>query len=100
MRGSRSALAVMLLMTSSAASAAETITYSYDARGRLTQVKHAGSVNDGLQTSYTLDKADNRMSVAVSGGGTAIGVTAPTSPCLAVVPLGGAFRSIPCSRSP
>jgi YD repeat-containing protein len=42
------------------ASAAETITYTYDARGRLVQVQRAGTVNDGLQTSYTIDKADNR----------------------------------------
>ena len=39
--------------------AAETITYSYDARGRLVQVQRTGPVNK--TTSYTLDKADNRL---------------------------------------
>jgi hypothetical protein len=49
-----------MLLSSAAAFAAETITYTSDARGRLVQVQHAGTVNNGLQTSYTLDEADNR----------------------------------------
>ncbi|WP_253201217.1 RHS repeat domain-containing protein [Sphingomonas quercus] len=47
--------------------AAETITYSYDAQGRLVQVAHSGSVNNGQATTYAHDNADNRTSVAVSG---------------------------------
>ncbi|HEV2078769.1 MAG TPA: hypothetical protein VGR19_02565 [Allosphingosinicella sp.] len=39
--------------------AAETISYSYDVRGRLVQVQRTGPVNN--TTSYTLDKADNRL---------------------------------------
>lgn len=49
-----------LLVLGAAAYAAETITYSYDARGRLIAVAHAGGPSAGLTTSYTLDKADNR----------------------------------------
>jgi hypothetical protein len=45
----------------------ETITYTYDARGRLTNVTHAGSVNNNLQANYTYDKADNRETVNVTG---------------------------------
>ena len=45
----------------------ETITYTYDARGRLTNVSHAGSVNNNVQTNYTYDKADNRQTVNVTG---------------------------------
>jgi YD repeat-containing protein len=45
----------------------ETITYTYDARGRLTNVSHAGSVNTNVQTNYTYDKADNRGTVNVTG---------------------------------
>ena len=45
----------------------ETINYSYDARGRLTNVTHAGSVNNNLQANYTYDKADSRVTVNVTG---------------------------------
>jgi len=55
-----------LLSIVSAASASETITYVYDARGRLVQVVRSGTVNDGVTTNYTIDKADNRTNVTVS----------------------------------
>ena len=45
----------------------ETINYTYDARGRLTNVTHAGSVNNNLQANYTYDKAENRVTVNVTG---------------------------------
>ena len=45
----------------------ETINYTYDARGRLTNVTHAGSVNNNLIANYTYDKADNRLTVNVTG---------------------------------
>lgn len=47
--------------------ASETITYSYDALGRLTDTAHAGGVNGGLASHYQLDPADNRMQVTVTG---------------------------------
>ena len=80
------ATALAALLTASAARAATTyvyddlgrlvqatydsgnqITYTYDARGRLTNVSHAGSVNNNLQANYTYDKADNRETVNVTG---------------------------------
>ena len=51
---------LFLTLVPTAASATETITYTYDARGRLVQVVHSGTVNNGVATSYTIDKADNR----------------------------------------
>lgn len=51
----------------SAAQAAETITYTYDAQGRLVTVVSSGSVNNGVQTVYAHDNADNRQRVTVSG---------------------------------
>jgi YD repeat-containing protein len=51
---------IVLLLLGAAAYAAETITYKYDARGRLVQVNHAGSVNSNVVTKYVYDKADNR----------------------------------------
>ena len=50
-----------------AAYAAETITYTYDARGRLKQVVRSGTVNNGVTTNYTYDKADNRTNKTVTG---------------------------------
>ena len=49
-----------------AATAGETINYSYDARGRLVQVKHSGSVNNNVTANYQYDKADNRTNVNVT----------------------------------
>ena len=55
------------LSWATAAVASETITYSYDARGRLTQVAHSGSVNNGVSTSYSHDKAHNRTNKTTTG---------------------------------
>jgi YD repeat-containing protein len=55
------AIAAALLIGSTAAHAAETLTYTYDARGRLVKVERTGTVNNGRTTTYTLDKADNRL---------------------------------------
>ena len=46
--------------------AAETITYSYDARGRLVKVERSGDVNAGVKAEYRHDKADNRLEVNVT----------------------------------
>ncbi len=58
---------VLLLLLGAAAYAAETITYTYDARGRLKQVAHSGTVNNNVVTNYTLDKADNRTTKTTTG---------------------------------
>ncbi len=86
----RSTLIVAALASvSTAALASETITYSYDARGRLVQVAHAGTVNNGVVTSYGLDRADNRLSVATAG----------SPSCMAVVPFGSSYRIISCESA-
>ena len=51
---------ISLLLLGAAAYAAETINYTYDARGRLVSVNHSGTVNNNVTTNYTYDKADNR----------------------------------------
>jgi len=48
------------------AQVAETITYQYDALGRLTNVAHSGNVNNGVSAAYTLDAAGNRTNVTVT----------------------------------
>jgi hypothetical protein len=47
--------------------AGETITYTYDAKGRLVKVVHTGTVNNNVQTTYTHDKADNRKNTTTTG---------------------------------
>lgn len=54
-----SALGLMLI-GASPAFAAETITYSYDAKGRLVKVVRTGTVNNNVTVEYEHDKADNR----------------------------------------
>ncbi len=49
------------------AGASETITYTYDAKGRLILVEHSGTVNNGVVANYTLDHADNRKNIKVTG---------------------------------
>jgi YD repeat-containing protein len=51
---------LVIILLGAAAYASETINYQYDARGRLIQVNHSGSVNNNVVTNYTYDKADNR----------------------------------------
>lgn len=59
--------AVSGLAMAAAAASSETVTYSYDARGRLVKVEHSGSINNGIVANYTLDKAENRTKVQVTG---------------------------------
>ena len=40
--------------------AAETITYTYDAKGRLVKVVRTGTVNNNVTVDYEHDKANNR----------------------------------------
>lgn len=57
--------AMAALGVTAAAVASETITYSYDSRGRLTKVVRSGTVNNNVSATYTYDKADNRTNVNV-----------------------------------
>ena len=58
--------AVVALLIGALAFAAETITYTYDAKGRLIKVVHTGTVNNNLTTDYTHDKANNRKTVVTT----------------------------------
>lgn len=51
------------LLVAMSASVTETITYTYDAKGRLVKVVHTGSVNNNVTVDYEHDKADNRTRV-------------------------------------
>lgn len=59
--------ALLALGAAQAAFADETITYTYDALGRVVVVARSGQVNNGQQTTYTYDAADNRTNVTTTG---------------------------------
>lgn len=61
------ALFASAALYTSAAHAGETVTYTYDAKGRLVKVVHTGTVNNNVQTTYTHDKADNRKNTTTTG---------------------------------
>lgn len=56
-----------LSLSAGIAKASETVTYTYDAKGRLVKVVHTGTVNNNVQTTYTHDKADNRKNTTTTG---------------------------------
>ena len=62
------AVVLVALIGTAPAFATETITYSYDARGRLVQVVHTGTVNNNNQACYKYDKAGNRTNVQTNVG--------------------------------
>ena len=45
--------------------ASETVTYTYDSRGRLVKVERSGTVNTNVSAEYKYDKGDNRTNVNV-----------------------------------
>ena len=53
-------------IAATAAWAAETVTYTYDARGRLVKVVRTGTVNNNVKAEYKYDKAENRTNVTVT----------------------------------
>jgi YD repeat-containing protein len=63
-RGSIAGMA--LLAATTPAFASETITYTYDAKGRLVKVVRTGTVNNNVTVEYTHDKADNRTRIKVT----------------------------------
>lgn len=60
------AAVLLAILSASPATASETATYTYDARGRLVAVERV-SGPDTIQTSYTYDQADNRINVNTTG---------------------------------
>lgn len=58
---------IVALALISGAFATETITCTYDAKGRLVRVVRTGTVNNNVTTEYTHDKANNRKTVVTTG---------------------------------
>jgi hypothetical protein len=64
----RALISIMLSLTlvPAVALATETITYKYDAKGRLVKVIRTGTVNNNVTYDYVHDKANNRKNVKVT----------------------------------
>ena len=73
------------ILTAQIANASETITYTYDAQGRLTQAVHSGTVNNNAQSNYTFDNADNRTNVTIVNAGARV-VVVPLND-LTIIPV-------------
>lgn len=70
-RGLLFSISATALICASALNATETVTYSYDAQGRLVQSVISGTVNNGQSSSTSFDAANNRTNYTVSlSGGT------------------------------
>lgn len=84
----------MVLALAPPANAAETVTYTYDALGRLTGVSHSGGDNSGMTQSFRYDPAGNRTQYEVTGsknrGLSAGGVIVLPLNGFTIIPLGPA----------
>ena len=60
-------VAAAIAAAAGTAIAAETLTYRYDARGRLVKVERSGGPKSGAVTQHSYDKANNRTNRTVSG---------------------------------
>ena len=68
--------------------ASETVTFQYDALGRLIGSDHIGGVAGGMKAGFTYDPAGNRKTSSTEGS------PGQTSTTVVVVPLNG-FTVIP-----
>jgi hypothetical protein len=82
-RSVRAALLVTCSCAAGAAYAAQTVTYSYDALGRLTGTQILGGPGIGVTQSYQYDAAGNRLQETASAPGqTAVSLTVPSTTAL------------------
>ncbi len=88
-RHSRRAVFASLLAVASPSVAAESVTYSYDARGRLVHVARSSTPSSRATTEYSYDKADNRILKTVAS------TIIATPARVIVVPRNGGFTVIP-----
>jgi len=59
-----------IIAAAGAALADETITYTYDAQGRLIRVVRSDDAGNNIQSNYTYDDADSRTNLNVTGSPT------------------------------
>lgn len=71
--------AAVLIVAASAAATSETVTYNYDALGRLTASAVSGGPNSGTQTAICMDPAGNRTKYVTTVNGAAACVPPPSA---------------------
>lgn len=101
-RGLLFSVSAMALLCASALGATETVTYSYDAQGRLVQSVISGTVNNGQTSSTTFDTAGNRTNYSVSLSGGASPPPPPPPPPASNQPpvsVADATLSVACNAS-
>ena len=62
-------IAALLAASAIPVFASETITYTYDALGRLVKAQNSGAVNNNQVRSFCYDKAGNRIQYVSNGTG-------------------------------
>lgn len=77
--------AIIFAMTPTSALATETVTYSYDALGRLIRTQRTGGPAGGIDAQTQYDPAGNRSNVSVGGAAS----NAPPSRGVVVLPMNG-----------
>lgn len=94
---SRRALGIALAaaLPTVSATAGESVVFTYDALGRLTQATTTGGVNDAQTIVLTSDLADNRIGKTLVGGATG-GIPDVT---VIVLPING-FTVLPLLTAP
>lgn len=84
--------AATIVLMSPSAYAQETITYTYDELGRLTEVEKTNGPSNGEEATYAYDPAGNRTNVTVTGspnGDGSGGGPGNGNPYYVIVPLNG-----------
>ncbi len=83
----------------SVADAAQSVTYTYDALGRLTNVSVTGGPGSGTSQAYSYDAVGNRLSQSVAAPGhTAVSLSVPTA-TENIMPTGGVELTVNVSGS-
>lgn len=80
----RYAIFAFYTWSSFAVSAQETTTFTYDAKGRVTNVARSGGPSSGVSTTYSYDRADNRTRVQVTGAPAGSGAPTSEAPAISV----------------
>jgi hypothetical protein len=93
-------LALSAIAWTGAASASELIVYRYDSLGRLIQVEHSGTVNSGVNATYSYDASDNRTNVTVGVPATPQSSSPALSPSLSTSPSSSPSLALSPSLSP